>query len=135
VNELADLSPVIEEILRYDSSVQGILRLTNEDLTLGDVIIPQDAIVMILFGSANRDESRWTRAEMFDVDREPLDHLGFGSGIHRCLGAHLARLEMRVAIDTMRTRLSAIEPREPATRGHSVILRGHTHMPVHLVPA
>ena len=135
VNELADLSPVIEEILRYDSSVQGILRLTNEDLTLGDVIIPQDAIVMILFGSANRDESRWTRAEMFDVDREPLDHLGFGSGIHRCLGAHLARLEMRVAIDTIRTRLSAIEPREPAIRGHSVILRGHTHMPVHLVPA
>ena len=57
---------------------------------------------MILFGSANRDETRWTDGDVFDVDREPQDHLGFGSGIHLCLGAHLARLEATIALDVLR---------------------------------
>ena len=89
---------VIEEVLRYDAPVQGIVRLTNHEVDLGDVVIPRDAVVMILFGSANRDETRWTDGDVFDVDREPQDHLGFGSGIHLCLGAPLARVEGREAI-------------------------------------
>lgn len=131
VNELADVSPAVEEILRYDSSIQGILRLTNHDVALGDTAIPADAVVMVLFGSANRDETRWPDGDRFDVDRSPQDHLGFGSGIHLCLGAHLARLETRVAIETLRSRLAVLEPRAPGTRTLSVILRGFTSLPVH----
>jgi cytochrome P450 len=128
----ADLTRVIEEVLRYDAPVQGIVRLTNHEVDLGDVVIPRDAVVMILFGSANRDETRWTDGDVFDVDREPQDHLGFGSGIHLCLGAHLARLEATVALDVLRSRVAVIEPRGPATRLRSAILRGFTAMPVHV---
>jgi cytochrome P450 len=134
VNQLDDLTPVVEEILRYDTSIQGILRLANHDLVLGDSEIPEDAVVLILFGSANRDESCWPDGDRFDVDRQPQDHLGFGSGIHLCLGAHLARLELRVAADTIRRRLRRIEPSGPAARTHSIILRGFTSMPVDVEP-
>lgn len=132
VRQVDDLGPVVEEVLRYDSPVQGIVRLTNSELRLGDSTIPPDAVVMILFGSANRDERRWPDADRFDVDRDPIDHLGFGSGIHLCLGAHLARLEATIALDVLRSRLARIEPREPATRFGSSILRGFTSMPVHV---
>jgi cytochrome P450 len=130
----ADLGRVIEEVLRYDAPVQGIVRVANDEVDLGDVVIPRDAVVMILFGSANRDETRWADANVFDVDREPQDHLGFGSGIHLCLGAHLARLEATIALDVLRSRVAVIEPRGPATRLRSAILRGFTAMPVHVEP-
>jgi len=130
-----NLSPVIEEALRYDSSVQGILRLTNTDLRLGDTDIPQDNLVLILFGSANRDETRWADAHRFDIERQPLDHLGFSSGIHMCLGAHLARLETTIALDVLRTRLRSIEPTAEPERLLSPILRGVTSMPVTVEPA
>lgn len=131
-NQLADLSPVVEEALRYDTSIQGILRLTNHKLRLGDTELPEDALVMILFGSANRDESRWPDGDRFDVDRPAVDNLGFGSGIHRCLGAHLARLELTVAVDVLRQRLAELTPRGPGERVRSVILRGFTSLPVSL---
>lgn len=130
VKRTNDLGPVVEEVLRYDSPIQGILRLTNEQVQIGDAAIPPDAVVMILFGSANRDERRWENSEQFDLDRDPIDHLGFGSGIHLCLGAHLARLEATIAIDVLRTRLARIEPRAQPTRFGSCILRGFTSMPV-----
>ncbi len=135
VNGLHDLSPVVEEILRYDTSIQGIVRLTNHEVTIGDTTLPPDALVMVLFGSANRDGARWDRADRFDVTREPQDHLGFGSGIHLCLGAHLARLEVRVAVDVLRSRLARLEPRGAGTRTRSVIMRGFTSLPVSLDPA
>lgn len=130
-----DLGPVIEEALRYDSPVQGILRLTNEDVRLGDVDIPAENLVMILFGSANRDETRWPDGDRFDIERAPVDHVGFGSGIHLCLGAHLARLEATIALDVLRTRLLSIQPNGEIERVRSSILRGVTSMPVTVEPA
>ena len=132
VRRHADLGRVVEEVLRYDAPVQGILRLTNHEVRIGDVGIPRDAAVMILFGSANRDETRWVDGDVFDVDREPQDHVGFGSGVHFCLGAHLARLEATIAIDVLRSRVAVIEPQGNATRLRSCILRGFTAMPVHV---
>jgi cytochrome P450 len=132
VKRNADLGRVVEEVLRYDAPVQGILRLTNHEVRVGDVAIPPDAVVMTLFGSANRDETRWSDGDVFDVDREPQEHLGFGSGIHLCLGAHLARLEATTALEVMRSRVATIEPRAQATRLQSCILRGFTAMPVHV---
>lgn len=131
---MADLAPVVEEILRYDTSIQGIIRLTNHELTIGDAQLPRDAMVMVLFGSANRDERRWPHADRFDVTRPPQDNLGFGSGIHRCLGAHLARLEVAVVIDTIRSRAAAIGPRGVGRRTHSIILRGFESLPVFVEP-
>jgi cytochrome P450 len=134
VNELPDVAPVVEEILRYDTSVQAIVRLTNDDVSISGVRVPRDALVMVLFGSANRDTRRWHHADRFDVTRAPQDHLGFGSGIHLCLGAHLARLEVRVAIETIRERLARIEPAGPGARACSIVLRGFSSLPATIAP-
>ncbi len=124
------IGPAIEETLRYDTSIQSIVRLTNGELTVRDCVLPPDSLVMILFGSANRDERRWPDADQFRIDREPLDHLGFGSGIHLCLGAHLARLEATVAVEVLTRRVAHIEPTAEPTRVLSCILRGFSSMPV-----
>jgi cytochrome P450 len=134
--ELTDLTPVVEEILRWESTVQGIVRLTNEAIRVGDATIPADSIVLLQTGSANRDERRWANPERFDIDREPLPHLGFGTGIHHCLGAALARLETDIATSVLLRRTSLIEPGSmPAERTANIILRGFRSMPVLLKPA
>lgn len=130
-----DVPAVVEEILRYESTVQGITRLTNAPIQLGDTLIPADSIVLLLNGSANRDETRWENAEAFDIDRPPLPHFGFGNGIHHCLGASLARLETEIAWEVLRRRTSLIEPAGAANRTANIILRGFSTMPVRLKPA
>lgn len=130
-----DLAPVVEEALRYDSPVQAVVRLANHDVEIGDVVIPEDAMVLILYGSANRDETRWADAGRFDVTRPVQDHVAFGSGIHHCLGAHLARLEATIVLDVLRTRLASIEPAGPATRAGAFMLRGAASIPVRVEAA
>lgn len=132
---LTDLSPVVEEILRWESTVQGIVRLTNTGVQVGDSVIPPDAIVLLQTGSANRDESRWPDAERFDIDRAPLPHLGFGTGIHHCLGAALARLETEIASGVLLHRCAEIESAAPAQRTGNIILRGFRTMPVRVKAA
>jgi cytochrome P450 len=133
--ETASLEPVVEEILRYESTVQGVVRLTNAPVKVAETIIPADSIVLLLTGSANRDETRWENPDRFDVDREPLPHYGFGTGIHHCLGAALARLETQVALDVLRRRIPVIEPAGTASRSANIILRGFTSMPVTIAAA
>jgi cytochrome P450 len=130
--ELPDLAPVVEEILRWESTVQGVVRLTNARVSLGDSEIPADAIVLLQTGSANRDESRWPDPERFDVDRPALPHFGFGTGIHHCLGAALARLETVIATDVLLRRCATIEPGGQAQRSANIILRGFRTMPVRI---
>jgi cytochrome P450 len=133
--ELTDLSPLVEEILRWESTVQGIVRLTNAEVRVGDSVIPPDAIVLLQTGSANRDETRWPEAERFNIDRPALPHLGFGTGIHHCLGAALARLETEIATDVLLRRCAVIEPAGPAGRTANIILRGFRTMPVRIKAA
>jgi cytochrome P450 len=135
VRRAPDLGPVVEEVLRYDSSVQALVRIAAHDVTIGDTRVPRDALLMILFASANRDEARWPDGDRLRVDREPLDHLAFGSGIHLCLGAHLARLELTTALDVLRTRLASIAPAGPAVRAPSAVIRGFSTMPVEVEAA
>jgi cytochrome P450 len=134
--KLTDLTPVVEEILRWESTVQGIVRLTNDDVPVGDSVIPRDSIVLLQTGSANRDETRWDDPDRFDIERAPLPHLGFGTGIHHCLGAALARLETDIATSVLLSRTTAIEPGvNPPQRTANIILRGFRSMPVTLKAA
>ena len=126
----ADLAPVVEEILRYDTSIQGILRLANHDLDLDGTEIPTDAVVLILFGSANRDESRWPDADRFDVDRTAA-----GPPRLRLRHPPLPRRPPGPprGPDRPRHAPAAAAPHRaprPAVRTHSIILRGFTSMPV-----
>lgn len=99
------LATFVEEALRLESPFRGHFRVVTRDTTLGGVSLPAGARVMLMWGSANRDDSAFPGADRLDLDREhPKMHVGFGSGIHFCLGAPLARMETRVAIDRLLAR-------------------------------
>ncbi len=92
---------LIEETLRFDAPVQSILRRATQDVLLAGQVIPAGATVLLLLGAANRDSRVFEDAETFRLDRGELKHLAFGSGPHYCLGATLARLEARAALDAL----------------------------------
>ena len=92
---------MIEEVLRYDSPIQGIPRQVRRDVDLPGGTVAKDAFVMVLFASANRDERQFPDPDRFDLHRNPQGHLAFGQGIHFCLGAALARLEARIAFESL----------------------------------
>lgn len=105
----AGIPNAINEIVRLESPIQAFTRLVTEDVTWGDQRLPRGARVLMLFGSANRDERRWDEPERFDISRSNADQLGFGHGIHMCAGANLARMEIAVLLSAMLPRIESIE--------------------------
>jgi hypothetical protein len=99
------IESAVEELLRYDSPVQRVSRITNDDVVVGDRQIPNGSLVLALLGAANRDPTLFAEPERLDVTRQDNRHLAFGWGIHFCLGAPLARLEGQIAIGTLVQRL------------------------------
>jgi cytochrome P450 len=99
------LASAIEEVLRLRSPVQWIFRVTTRDVTLRGQTIPAGQLVIPMIGSANRDPQVFADPQRFDVERAPNPHLAFGHGIHFCVGAALARLEARIALPDLFTRL------------------------------
>ncbi|MCW5653023.1 cytochrome P450 [Hydrogenophaga sp.] len=105
----ADAPRFVEEIARYKGTVQRLSRITREAVEVAGVTIPAQSFVKLLPGSANRDEDRFPHADRFDMDRDTAGHVGFGHGIHSCLGAHLARLEGRIATEVIAARIGHLE--------------------------
>src|SRR4051794_17339194 len=101
---------VLEETLRYDSPVQLVARLATTDVEFDGVTIPSGAFVVVMTGAANRDPRHYERPDAFDIDRNPRDHVAFGSGVHLCLGAPLARLEGKVLFETLLARTRSMTP-------------------------
>ncbi len=93
-----------EEVLRFDSPVQGLSRVTTRDVTIRDRTVPKGSRVHLLYAAANRDPRVFADPDTFDITRTPNNHLSFGFGIHFCLGASLARLELRIGIETLLAR-------------------------------
>lgn len=125
-----DLLPnMIEEALRYDAPVQGLFRLATRDVRFADTTIPAGSLVMPLFASANRDESRFPEPDVFDVRRTADSHLAFGFGIHFCLGAALARLEARIGLGALLKHFGRLVRRDAhVDRVDSIFLRGPTSL-------
>lgn len=96
----------IEEGLRYETPLTTVQRFTTVDTELDGVAVPKHTVVDACIGSANRDEKRWHRAERFDIFRDRAPHLSFAAGAHTCLGLHLARMETRVALECLLTRVT-----------------------------
>src|SRR5262249_15882027 len=99
---LDDMSLVpgaVEETLRYDGPTQMMARTTTTDVNLPGETVPARSQGGLLFISANRDGRKFDNAEAYDIRRDAKDHLGFGFGLHACLGMHLARLEGKIALD------------------------------------
>ncbi len=121
----------IEELLRYEapSPVQG--RWTTTDVELHDAVIPKDSKVLLLTGSAGRDEREYPEADRFDIHREMRNHVSFGYGIHFCVGAALARLEGRVALEETLKRFPEWEvDLARAVRLHTSTVRGYAEVPI-----
>lgn len=127
---------MIEEVLRYDSPIQGTFRTTTEAVEVAGVTIPDDSKVLLLWGSANRDAGVFPDPDRFDIERPIERHLAFGIGIHFCLGAPLARLEARIVTETILRRMRFVEP-DPNGRIERVdnpFFRGLKHYPLVFEP-
>ena len=106
VNQDRSLIPAaIEEGLRVETPLTMVMRTTTEEVDIGGKTIPAHAQIDMCMGSANRDESRWTNADKFDIRRPRHAHIAFAGGIHMCLGMHLARLETRVMLNSLLDRV------------------------------
>jgi cytochrome P450 len=125
------VTKAIEENLRYETPLTSVQRFATEDTELDGVKIPVDSMLDVCIGSANRDETRWERSEEFDIFRKPIPHISFAVGEHTCLGLHLARLETRVALESLLARLTNVElltDDDPHIRGNP--FRSPTALPV-----
>jgi cytochrome P450 len=139
VVEDRDLIPqAFEETVRWEPPVTVILRRATKDTELAGVPIEEGADVALLLGAANRDERKYSDPDSFDLFRSSHQHVGFGFGIHVCLGMHLARMESRVAMNTLFDRLRDLRL-EPAP-GQDLHIRGMAFrspvaLPVAFTPA
>jgi cytochrome P450 len=113
----------IEEILRYDAPVHAFFRTTTQEVTLGGIKFPPETSLMVVFGSANRDEARFPQADQFDMQRLPNRHLAFGHGVHTCIGAFLARKQAQIAFETLCQRLPNLRLAPQQTFSHAPVLR------------
>ena len=135
--EPARLPAAIEEVLRYRSPVRAMFRVATQEMRLDGRAVPAGDSVLAWIGSANRDEAKFPDAARFEPDRTPNPHIAFGHGIHQCLGALLARLEGRVALEALLTRCRGIRrerPREPLEPLASLIIQGVRHLPIAFEP-
>ncbi len=120
----------IEETLRYDTSSQMLLRVTRIPMTLHGVEIPEGSRVLLLVGSANRDETVFPDADRYDLDRDTSRLVSFGSGRHFCMGAPMARLEARIGLTELVDRVATYEVDPSAIeRVHSINVRGLAALP------
>jgi cytochrome P450 len=120
----------IEELLRWETPVMMVPRLLKEDVTIGDVKLEAGTLVNLLIGAADVDEREFTDAHRVDFDRERNRHLAFGAGPHRCLGSHLARMELRVALEEWHRRIPDYAIRPGETPLVSPGIREVTYLPL-----
>lgn len=119
-----------EEVLRYESPFQSFFRTTSRDVELAGVTIPGNEKILLSIGSANRDPRKWDKPDAFDVSRSTLGHVGFGHGIHACIGQMISRLENEVLLTELARRKIDFElVGEPRRKVHNT-LRGFNHLPL-----
>ncbi|MFC7535367.1 cytochrome P450 [Actinoplanes sp. GCM10030250] len=121
-----------DEAVRWESPVQTFFRTATADVTVGETVIPDGAKILMFLGAANRDPRRWTAPDTFDLGRDPSGHVGFGMGIHQCVGQHIARLEAESLLSALARRVSRIELAGPVARHHNNTLRAWHSIPVRL---
>jgi hypothetical protein len=131
VRERPELIPnAVDEVVRLATPIRAFTRFVTEDAQIAGVPIPQGARVMVMFASANRDERKFADPDRFDITRDVHDHLGFGSGVHMCMGMHLARLEMVSLLQALARRAKTVAlDGEPVVAMNNTI-RAYASLPV-----
>jgi cytochrome P450 len=127
------LEPAIEEFLRFEPPVQGTDRVASVDCEIEGHRVRKGQFVVLLLAAANRDPERFVEPDRLDIGRPDNPHLSFGYGAHFCLGAHLARVEARIALGSLLRRFPDFDgPKDPPDWVHSLTLRGPTALPLTL---
>jgi cytochrome P450 len=131
-NDRSLIAAAIEETLRWETSVTLVNRQPVVDVEIGGVTIPEGVSLLVATGSANRDGDRYDSPDEWDLHREPRPHLAFGTGHHQCLGMHLARLELRIALEEVLDRLPGLrlDPAEPVPEVRGFAFRSPPRLPV-----
>ena len=125
-----DVPACVEEMLRFDSALQLFERTATAPVEVGGVVVEEGQKIAALLGAANRDPAVFDRPDDFDVAREPNNHLAFGVGVHFCLGAPLARMELVESVTALFDRFPGLAlTEEPESRG-TFVLRGFRRVPV-----
>ena len=124
-----------EEVIRYISPVQTFFRTTTVPVEVSGVSLPEGQKVLLFLASANRDPRKWSEPENFDITRKTLGHVGFGYGIHACVGQMVARLEAEVLMSDLIRQVGSIELTGDPTWRLNNTLHGLDHLPVRLHPA
>jgi cytochrome P450 len=127
------MTGAVNEALRFEAPVRAFTRFAAQRYQADQVVIPAGERVLVMFGAANRDERRYPDPDRFDVARDARDHLGFGHGVHRCAGGHLAQLELEALLGALTRRVRRIEVGEPAPL-LSNVLRGYRSFAASLRP-
>ena len=125
----------LDESLRWDSTVQTFFRTTTADVEIEGKTIPKDSKVVLFLAAANRDPRCWDDANRFDLDRATSGHVGFGFGIHQCLGQMVARMEAELVLEAMIPRIAEIRLAGPPVRRLNNTLHALASLPVEIVPA
>jgi cytochrome P450 PksS len=128
------IDSAVEEMIRFDTSVPFFLRIAKQDLTIGSKEITAGSVIALGLGAANHDPEKFDSPEVFDITRTPNEHLGFSSGIHFCLGAALARMELTICLTILLRRLTNLcfDPDKQAipTKHSMLLLKGFDSLPV-----
>ena len=124
-----------EEAIRFESPVQTFFRTTTREVEIGDHRIGEGEKVLMFLGSANRDPRRWDNADAYDVTRRTSGHVGYGSGIHMCVGLLVARMDGESFLAALARKVAAIEITGPVKRRYNNTLRGLESLPVTITAA
>ena len=122
--------PAFEEAVRLESPVQTFFRTTTKPVQIGDEIVGEGRKILMFLGAANRDPRWWERPDKYDITRRNAGHVGFGAGIHGCVGAVLARLEGELVLSTLARKVASIEITGEPKRRYNNTLRGMASLPV-----
>jgi 4-methoxybenzoate monooxygenase (O-demethylating) len=134
-NEPSLARNAFEEAIRFESPVQTFFRTTTRDVDISGFRIGEGEKVLMFLGAANRDPRRWQNPDSYDIKRQTSGHVGFGSGIHMCVGQLLARLEGEVMLSALARKVANIEITGPVKRRYNNTLRGLDSLPVTITPA
>lgn len=116
-------SSAVEEILRYDAPIQGVARIVREPLDVNGHTLQKGRVIVLLVGSANRDETQFVEPHRFDVGRAPNRHLTFGGGVHQCFGAALARAELSALVMWLSRHVARLELADSPQRSPDAAMR------------